>query len=425
MKTKQAKPEEKIVVLIHKEIPQERRDKLELIVDKSRWSLLRISPFYGCLLMGLKDTFSYYIPTAATNGRNIIWNPDFLESLTDQEVRFVLIHEVKHVALGHLWRFPKLPNGKFDKKANIACDHAINLTLLDAIDVDGSKLDISMPKGGLADPKFKGLAEEEIYRRLPDDPDNNGNDNYGDGEGDVCGSFTEPDDEDNGEPEDGRGVSDSLREEWERRLINAAEIHRKHLKKGDIPADIERIIQERLAQKVDWRQEMADFLKTIITERNDWTRSPSRHAWERVVYPRKKRDAVSRVVFVRDCSGSVGDEILAAFNCLIEQCISEMGCAGLVLDCDAKVNAQYEIGPGIPVSRTAKGGGGTSFIPPFKLVKELIEDGDEISGLIYLTDLMGDFPDSKHDAFPNFPVLWLSVEKGSQAPFGRTVFIEI
>lgn len=402
-------------------LSQERLKSLQLKCDSGRWFCLSRSPFYGQLMMSLQDRMSYAIPTAATNGETIIWNPYFLEKLTDQEVRFVLIHETLHCAYGHIWRFPPLiddkGNKKKDEKGNIACDHAINLS------ISASGIDVKMPEGGLADIKYKGLAEEEIYRLLPDSQGKG----YGP-KGDPTGEFIEPGDggedgkDKNGDGDkkgkDGKGGM-NLRDEWERRLIQAAQAA-KASGQGNLPADLQRILDDRMAVRIDWRNEMVDFLKTSLSIRNDWTRSPNKHAHSPVIMPRKRRDTISFVVFVRDTSGSVDDFTVSLFNSMIDQCIAEMGCCGLIFDCDTIIHHEYPIGPGLEVSKTAKGGGGTDFRDPFKRTIQLQEEGENIAGLVYLTDLAGSFP----DVAPEFPTLWLSITKDSIAPFGRTVYIE-
>ena len=97
-----------------------------------------------------------------------------------------------------------------------------------------------------------------------------------------------------------------------------------------------------------------------------------------------------------------------------------MNCFGVIIDCDAAIAGEYPIGPGIEAPKTAKGGGGTDFCQPFDRAKELDEEGEPIAGLIYLTDLIGSFPEP-----PNFPTLWLNITKDTLAPFGRTVFFDI
>lgn len=400
--------------------------QLTLKLDQARWWLLSNQPFYGTLCMGLPDTIGNpHGKTACTDGRRIYWDADFLAKLTPEETRFVLIHETMHPAQGHLWRFPKP-----DQRTNAACDYAINL----AISKIGNG--VSMPKGGLLAKAYEGLAEEEIYNRLPANPPG------GNGQDDVCGSYTDaaegsgkpPNDQNNGKPgqtpsktppggqnapngKESTVPAPSLREQWEQRVIQAAQAA-KALGQGTMPADLQRIIDRTLKQRVDWRREMADFVKDAIATRNDWSRSSRRMAHQPVIYPRRHRDETGLVVFVRDTSGSIGEELLAEFNGLIESCMAESNCTGIVIDCDAAIAAEYRIGPGEQVPREAKGGGGTDFKEPFERARAIIDEGERIAGLVYLTDGMGSWGDA-----PDFASLWLCTTEVI-APFGRTVRIE-
>ena len=127
--------------------------ELTLKLDQARWWALREQPFYGSLAMGLTDEFAD-VPTACTNGKVVKWNREFLAKLSEEETRFVVLHETLHCAHGHLWRLPH------DKAGNEAGDYVINRTLAT---VNG----IKMPTGGLECPyDWNDLAEEEIYSRL-------------------------------------------------------------------------------------------------------------------------------------------------------------------------------------------------------------------------------------------------------------------
>lgn len=48
-----------------------------------RAGLLRAMPFYGEILMRLPLEESRQFPTAATNGRRIFWNPDFMQQQSE------------------------------------------------------------------------------------------------------------------------------------------------------------------------------------------------------------------------------------------------------------------------------------------------------------------------------------------------------
>jgi predicted metal-dependent peptidase len=188
---------------------------------------------------------------------------------------------------------------------------------------------------------------------------------------------------------------------------------------GDIPSDMERNLQRMRHQTVDWRRETSDFVHNAMDSRNDWSRASRRTAWQSVIYPRRRADSLGKVIFARDTSGSVNDTTVAQYSALISDCVSEFGIEALVIDCDAKIQAEYEIANGEDCPLTAKGGGGTKFWPVFDRAAELEAEGQPIAGVVYLTDLAGQFPKSE----PDIATLWLATSD-RPVPFGRVVRIE-
>lgn len=403
---------------------------LSLKLDRARWWSLREQPFYGTLACRLTDIFDDATPTACTDGRSIRWGRKFLAALTEEEARFVLLHEALHCAHGHLWRLP------IDAQANEACDYAINETL-------GALAGLRMPDGGLTmPPHFRSLAEEEIYAAIQQQQEEQGGaGDQGGGQGDSqgqgdqpnpCGDFTAPADAD--QPGTGQDTGDdlpdksgaadgtgqgpaqpqqSLRDTWEQAVLQAQQAAQA-CGKGDVPADLARRLAKIKAQPIDWRQEMADFVRDAASSRNDWSRSARRHAWQRVIYPRRRADDLGLIVFARDTSGSVDAGLCAEFSALISQCLADTGARGLVLDCDAAIQQQIELAPGEECPLDAQGGGGTDFRPVFERVAELTDQGERVAGVVYLTDLLGDFPAQT----PDVATLWIATT-GAAAPFGR------
>ena len=431
-------------------------------LDRARWWLLTKHPFYGSLAMGLADVIDPTIATACTDGKVIRWNPEFVATLSEPELRFSLLHEVLHCAHGHMWRLP------MDATGNEAGDYAINITINDLDNIE-------MPEGCLLDKQYKGMAEEEIYGKLsakpkPKPQPESGMGSGGDGEdggqqqtsgGSGGGQQQQPKQQpkkqqpkqqqsnDDGDGQDGSGKpshghghkpgdpcshfapydggpdadqaqkeaeNQKLREDWEKRVIQAAQMTQAMA--GDIPGDMERLLDKMRHQEVDWKREMADFVKDSLSTRNDWSRAARRHAWQRVIYPRRMTDAVGTVIFARDTSGSINDKLCAEFTALITDCVTEMNCEGIVIDCDYSIQAEYRISDYEDCPLTAKGGGGTRFQPVFDRAAELEAAGEQIAGVVYLTDLYGP---SFND--PEIPTLWLCTSD-ARAPFGRTVRIE-
>ena len=114
--------------------------------------------FLGCLLCHLNFEWDTSISTACVSDSTFKWNPLFFDSLTLEERKFILFHELWHIALLHLVRC----EGRDHKRWNIACDAKINAMLL-------KQEGIQMPKGGIYYPEFDDpqLTEEEIYDQLP------------------------------------------------------------------------------------------------------------------------------------------------------------------------------------------------------------------------------------------------------------------
>ena len=83
------------------------------------------------------------VPTAATNGWDVVYNPAFIEEhmKTDPELRFLVLHEAQHKAYRHLQVWSAL-HDEDAQLANIAADHFVNLSL---VDTDAGEGFIKMP----------------------------------------------------------------------------------------------------------------------------------------------------------------------------------------------------------------------------------------------------------------------------------------
>ena len=88
------------------------------------------SAFFTTLAFSMRHEWDDTVPTACTDGRRVYWGPDFfMNRLVDSEERlFVLVHECMHPAYMHMIR---IPPGACPDRWNIACDHVINLQLID------------------------------------------------------------------------------------------------------------------------------------------------------------------------------------------------------------------------------------------------------------------------------------------------------
>lgn len=93
------------------------------LMQKSRG----VSAFFGSLIRRTKYVSSFDEDTAATNGKNTYYNPEFVASLDIDETIFLLCHEACHDGFGH----HAIIRGLDLEMANAAADLAVN-SLLEA-----------------------------------------------------------------------------------------------------------------------------------------------------------------------------------------------------------------------------------------------------------------------------------------------------
>src|SRR5476651_1540989 len=118
---------------------------VERKLTRARTQLLLNQPFFGTLCLRLKLAPGD-LPTMATDGRRIVYDPAFVDALKPAELEAVLAHEVLHCALGHHCR-----RGERDPRLwNEAADLAINPILI------GNGF--TLPAGALVDIAFDNLS---------------------------------------------------------------------------------------------------------------------------------------------------------------------------------------------------------------------------------------------------------------------------
>jgi predicted metal-dependent peptidase len=136
----------------------------KLTVARSQLLLNKGHGFWGVLALRLKLKEDPSCRTLAVDGKHVFYNPEFVLGLTDSLCRSAMAHEVMHCVFDHMRR----RGSRNPKKWNYAGDYAINLVLEEA--------GFEIGAGWLIDKAYAGLSADEIYMRLPDPPDEGGND---------------------------------------------------------------------------------------------------------------------------------------------------------------------------------------------------------------------------------------------------------
>jgi len=188
--------------------------------------------------------------------------------------------------------------------------------------------------------------------------------------------------------------------------------------RGSVPAGLLRLYDELKASVEEpWYVKIARLLgfKLSIPKYRFTLKKPSRR--KGYPFPGRKRLRTDRLVIAIDTSGSIGTDELTIFISKVRDIAKRREVDVEICFCDAEVQSKKTI-RGIKDLKTLepKGGGGTSSIPVFK------EYMDNPPGmLVYLTDLMIDFPEPGDDCYPEYPVIWGVINNpDAKAPFGET-----
>jgi predicted metal-dependent peptidase len=412
--------------------------------------LILKQPFFGTLSLRLK-LVPGTLPTMATDGSRIVYNPAFVDGLKPAELEGTLAHEVLHCALGHQCR-----RGERDPELwNVAADFAINPILI------GNGF--ALPAGALVDPTYNNLSAEEIYARLlqrrseeggttkpqqqqanaggrtatspqgtdgtmPSNPKPDASPQpvpaqcgrtTGEGVGPTSvrpGGFGEVWD-----ATDEQGQTASLAEkrrqehEWG---IAAEQALRSARACGYDPVGVERPLTESRQSQQDWRAILRDFVAATTPADYRWTPPNRRHIASGLYLPSVERRGVGEIVIAVDTSGSIGKLELEQFAGEISAISEEAQPEAIhVVYCDAAVQSTQQFGPSELVRLEPRGGGGTDFCPAFKWVAE-----NNIAPVcfIYLTDLCC----HSYPEVPEYPVLWVTDTRRT-ALFGETLRISL
>ena len=129
----------------------------------ARVGLLLRHPFFGNMATRLRILAADdWLPTAAVDGRNLYYNTQFFNAMSNKEIEFVIAHEILHCVFDHM-------QARGDRKPmlyNAAADYNINMTLVEQN--IGKPITEDKLEGGkiCLDWKYSGWNSYEIYDDL-------------------------------------------------------------------------------------------------------------------------------------------------------------------------------------------------------------------------------------------------------------------
>jgi predicted metal-dependent peptidase len=366
---------------------------------RARAQLLMEQPFFGTLALRLKVVEKEDIETAAVDGTHLFYNPAFIDKLDPIQVRGLVAHEVMHCVLNHMTRRQE----RNFERWNVACDHAINLHLIDAGFV--------LPKGGLADPAFRDMSAEAIYNKLPDKVK-------------MCKwgmVFDSNSPQSNSQDTEPLSIG-QVESQWQIAVGEAISVAKG---RGKLPGFIELLTAEIITPKVPWKTVLWPWFTELTNNDYSWRKPNRAYISEDEYLPSMYEEACGKIAVIFDTSGSVPDAAGKVFFSEMDAIIEQVRPSSIVfIQSDASVQDVKILDSCDKLQdcdRKFKGRGGTKFTPAFH---RLYEEHPDVQAIVYLTDLESDDFDTA-EQYATAPTLWVSTNDRAKAPFGVTIYMPL
>ena len=384
-------------------------------IVRARVAMLLDAPFFGHIAMQLEliERENMTPPTMGTDGYRLFYHPEFVASITEEQLKGVIAHEVGHLVLLHLTR----RQSREQIRWNFACDFAVN---------DLVKKEFELPDGILYNPNFAEKTAEWIYNQLPEtqvieitltldshedwkNGNGNGNGKKGKDESEG-GQGSSLGDEGDGEEDSNKPADTSEGLEQHIREMVAQSANQARMK-GKLPGYLKELVDGTLQPKLDWKTILQDMI--VSCAKSDFSLCPPnrKHLYRGFILPGITGSEIN-IACVIDTSGSISSQEMQEFLSEVKGiCDAYEEYTIYLFTCDATIHQRWEIRPFDVLPRILEGRGGTDFREPLKEAESL-----PITTLVYLTDGYGTYPDKQ----PFYPVIWVSTTD-YKYPWGQVI----
>jgi predicted metal-dependent peptidase len=410
-----------------------RLDVLDRIIV-ARVGLLLRHPFFGNMATRLQiKSADDWLGTAAVDGRNLYFNTQFFNKMTNKEIEFVIAHEILHCVFDHLGR-------RLDRNHmiyNISADYIVNnLLIRDRIGTKPTFIDCYQ------DFKYDNWSSEDVYDDIYKKAKEQGDeilkqlgemlDEHVDWEGDDSkqgGQSGAPANGDGGEnskesksqpvysKEDLKKIKDEIKEN----MISAVQTSGA----GNVPGEVARMFKDLTEPKMNWRELLRQQIQSTIRSDYTFARPSRKGQMSGAILPGMNVQDTIDICISIDMSGSIGEIQGKDFLSEVKGIMDEFPDYNIKIWCfDTKVYNEEDFSSDSGTDLTEyelMGGGGTEFMCNWDYMKDneiqpkkflMFTDG-------YAWDSWGD-----EDYCDTVFIIHSNRDKNLEAPFGHTAHYE-
>ena len=410
-----------------------RLDVLDRIII-ARVGLLLRHPFFGNMATRLQiKSADVWLGTAAVDGRNLYFNTQFFNKMSNKEIEFVIAHEILHCVFDHLGR-------RLDRNAmiyNIAADYIVNnLLVRDRIGTKPTFIDCYQNF------KYDNWSSEDVYDDLYEDAKKNGEeflkqlgemlDEHIDWEGDdskpgdsggpANGGGDDPTSkESSSQPVYSKEDLKKIKDEIKENMISAVQTSGA----GNVPGEVARMFKDLTEPKMNWRELLRQQIQSTIRSDYTFARPSRKGQMSGAILPGMNVQDTIDICISIDMSGSIGEIQGRDFLSEVKGIMDEFPDYNIKIWCfDTQVYNEEDFSSDSGTDLTEyelMGGGGTEFMCNWEYMKDndiqpkkflMFTDG-------YAWDSWGD-----EDYCDTVFIIHSNRDKNLEAPFGHTAHYE-
>lgn len=411
-------------------------------IEKVLSEIILCYPAFSYIIFNwdLEETTIY--DTMATNYKKLLYNPQYVDSLSMENLIAVILHEILHCVFLHPTEISRIQSeGKDFQCWIMALEIVTNAAVRDLI--NGKKYELPgnsfsplkdkspIPPIYYYDPIGHNHTALEIYEKLLQEKPNIScpwpmivfsNDGNGGGNGNAQGGKQEGGNENTGEDKsqtNGGTITIDILPAEKGEFPDAVERAIATLEKlqkqiGYLPGGLSRQIDKLTKGKVPWRRILHFFVAIIKAGMEDysWNRPDFKRSSD-IIYPASVEYDIDNIVVVIDTSGSISQKELQRFASEVAS-LTHYTDEILLITTDAEVHEKIKVRNAKDIINKVKftGGGGTDFRPIFEQIKKC-------EAMVFFTDGYATYP----NLAPSYPVLWILTGNNKMPPFGKVAYM--